>query len=232
MRIKGSEKGVVDRKEFLNTLDEYYRMRGWFRKEWIGSNAKALGVYMALLLVRFRLRLRTDIPILYSDEGIIEQRLKPYLSIFLRDKNRNKELVEAIDAGKDFFKALVEHTSYNEYESVLDRIELDYYDIFKVTYLEYVNREKIAGRISGYDATALTRTFLSDVSKNRFSKGKITLAGSSILLTPFGELMEFYGLSEGDVRRFMELLRMSGIMFFDIVPAPVVEDEFVGSLGS
>jgi len=58
----------------------------WFRKEWIDTDAKALGVYMALLLVRFRVRLRTDIPTLYSDEGIIEQRLNPYLSIFLRDK--------------------------------------------------------------------------------------------------------------------------------------------------
>ena len=74
------------------------------RKEWIGSNAKALGVYMALLLVRFRVRLRIDIPILYSDEGIIEQRLEPYLSIFLRDKN--KKLIEAIDAGKEFFKQI------------------------------------------------------------------------------------------------------------------------------
>jgi len=210
---------------------KYYRidtMKGtlpWFKKEWIGSNAKALGVYMALLLVRFRVRLRTDIPVLYSDEGIIEQRLKSYLSIFMRDKD--KKLIEAIDAGKDFFKALVEHTPYNEYENILDRIEMDFFDTFKVAYLGYVNREKIVGRISGYDAAELTRTFLSDVSANRFSKGKITLAGSSILLTPFGELMEFYGLSEEDVRRFMEMLRMGGIMFFDIVPAPVVDEDFV-----
>ncbi|MCD6456747.1 MAG: hypothetical protein J7K81_08200 [Methanophagales archaeon] len=211
-----------------------YIMEGtspWFRKEWIGSNAKALGVYMTLLLVRFRVRLRTDVPILYSDEGIIEQRLEPYLSIFLRDKY--KKLIEAIDAGKAFFKALVEHTPYNEYESVLDRIETNFYDIFKVAYLGHINinRKEIAGKIADYDATALTRTFLSDVSTNRFSKGKITHAGSSILLTPFGELMEFYVLSEEGVRRFMEILRMGGIMFFDIVPAPVVEKEFVGSLG-
>lgn len=184
---------------------------------------------MALLLVRFRVRLRTDIPILYSDEGIIEQRLEPYLSIFQKDKN--KKLVEAIDAGKVFFKALVEHTSYNEYESVLDRIELDFYDIFKEAYLEYVNRKEIAEKIADYEVNTLTRTFLSDVSANRFSKGKITTAGSSILLTPFGELMGFYSLSEEDVRRFMNILRMSGIMFFDIVPAPVLEKEFMGSLG-
>jgi len=193
----------------------------WFRKEWISSDAKALGVYMALLLVRFRVRLRTDIPTLYSDKGIIEQRLEHYLSIFLRDGNN--KLIEAIDAGKAFFRALVVHTSYNEYEDVLDRIETDFYETFKVAYLGHVQREEIAGKIADYEVNLLIRTFLSDVSTNRFSKGKITHAGSSILLTPFSELIEFYDLSAEDVRRFMEILRMSGIMFFDIVPAPVLE---------
>jgi hypothetical protein len=145
--------------------------------------------------------------------------------IFLRDKN--KKLIEAIDAGKEFFRALVEHTSYNEYESVLDRIETDFYETFKVAYLGHVQRKEIAGKIADYGVNTLTRTFLSDVSANRFSKGKITHAGSSILLTPFSELIEFYGISAEDVFRFMKILRVSGIMFFDIVPAPVVDEEFI-----
>jgi hypothetical protein len=37
-------------------------------------------------------------------------------------------------------------------------------------------------------------------------------------------------LSEEDVQRFLEILRMIGIMFFDVVPAPVLEREFVESL--
>lgn len=132
-------------------------------------------------------------------------------------------MIEAIDAGKAFFRALVEHTSYNEYESVLDRIETDFYEPFKVAYLGHVQRKEIAGKIADYKVYTLTRTFLSDVATNRFSKGKITHAGSSILLTPFSELIEFYGLSAEDVHRFMEILRVSGIRFFDIVPAPVLE---------
>jgi len=175
-------------------------------------------------------RLRTDIPILYIEEGKIEEQLKPYLSIFLRDED--KKLIERIDIGKEFFKRLVDHTAYKEYEDVLDCLETDFYEIFKEAYLGYINvtRKEIAGKISGYDAAALIRTFLNDVSANRFSKGKITGAGSSILLTPFGELMEFYGLSEEDVRGFMEILRMCGIMFFDVVPAPVLEWAFVDGL--
>ena len=210
----------------------------WFRKEWIDTNAKALGVYMALLLVRFRVRLRTDIPALYSEEGKIEGRLKPYLSIFLRDKDKKLIDTAAIDAGKGFFMRLVDHTAYQDYEDVLDCIETDFYETFKEACLGYVNAnvnvtgKDFTGEISGHDTAALIRTFLRDVSANRFSKGKVTPAGSSILLTPFGELMEFYGLSEEDVQRFLEILRMIGIMFFDVVPAPVLEREFVDGLST
>ncbi|NQE06584.1 hypothetical protein C5S32_12010 [ANME-1 cluster archaeon GoMg1] len=212
----------------------------WFRKEWIDTNAKALGVYVTLLLVRFRVRLRTDIPALYSEEGKIEGRLKPYLSIFLRGKDKKLIDTAAIDAGKEFFMRLVDHTAYQEYEGVLDCIETDFYETFKEAYLGYVNAnvnvnvtgKEFTEKISGHDTAALIRTFLRDVSANRFSKGKVTPAGSSILLTPFGELMEFYGLSEEDVQRFLEILRMIGIMFFDVVPAPVLEREFVDGLST
>jgi len=198
----------------------------WFGTEWIDNDAKALGVYITLLILRFRVRFATDIPVLCREEGLMEARLKPYLSIFLKDE----KLIEAIATGKEFLNALVKHASFYEYEEALDTIETDFYAILKEAYLRHVNRAEIVGRISEYDATPLIRRFLSDVSSNRFSIGKITSASSSILLTPFSELMELYGLSEGDVRRFMEILRISGIMFLDIIPAPVLEKEFIESL--
>ncbi len=199
----------------------------WFGKEWIDNDAKALGVYITLLILRFKVRFSTDIPVLCREEGLIEARLRPYLAIFLKDER----LREAIDAGKKFFTALAEHTPFHEYKWVLDTIEMDFYEVFKEVYLRHVNREEIAGKkISERDAPLLIRRFLSDVSSTRFSKGKISSAGSSILLTPFSELMELYGLSEEDVRRFMEILRLSGIMFLDIIPAPVLEKEFIESL--
>jgi len=132
----------------------------WLRKDWVDTGAKALGVYITLLLVRFRVRLRTDIPVLYGVQGKIEERLKPYLSVFLSD-NSNK-LSDAIYVAKEFFNALFVHTAYDDYESVLDRIETD-----------------------------------------------------------------FYALSEEDVHRFMDILRASGIMFLDIVPAPALEEDFI-----
>ena len=199
----------------------------WLRKEWVASDAKALGVYIALLILRFRVRYATDIPLLCSDEELMAARLKPYLSLFLQDE----ELTEATEAGKVFLKAFVEHTPFPEYEEALDTIEMDFYNpMLKEAYLRHVNRKELAVKIAGSDAGSLIRRFLGDVASNRFSKGKITSAGSSILLTPFSELMELYGLSEEDVRRFLNILRLSGIMFLDIIPAPVLENEFIDSL--
>lgn len=200
----------------------------WFGKEWIDNDAKALGVYVALLILRFRVRYRTDIPVLCREESLMESRLKPYLALFLNDEQ--EELKEAVDTGKGFLKALVAHTSLPEYEEALDSIELDFYGMFKEAYLRHVNREAMAVKLSDSDVAPFIKTFLSDVASNRFSKGKITTAGSSILLTPFGDFIDFYGLSEDDVRRFLEILRESGIMFLDIVPAPVLEQDFIESL--
>jgi len=199
----------------------------WFGKEWIDEDAKALGVYVALLILQFRVRYSTDTPFLCREEGLMESRLKPYLALLLHDE---EELSEAVDTGKVFLKALVAHTSLPEYVEVLDSVELDFYGMFKEAYLRHVNREAMAVKIADSDAAPFIKTFLSDVASNRFSRGKITTAGSSILLTPFGDFIEFYGLSGDDVRRFLEILRESGIMFLDIVSAPVLEQDFIESL--
>lgn len=199
----------------------------WFGKEWIENDAKALGVYITLLILQFRVRYGTDIPILSRDEWLMETRLKPYLALFLHDE---EELKEAVDTGKGFLKALSKNTSFSEYEAVLDTTERDFYDNFKDVYLRHVNREATAVKIVDYDAPTLIKTFLNDVSSNKISKGKITTAGSSILLQPVSELINFYGLSQEDANKFLDVLRKAGIMFLDIVPAPVLEEEFVESI--
>ena len=71
----------------------------------------ALGVYITLLMLQFRVRYSTDIPVLYREVGLLESRLKPYLSIFLQDE---KQMEETVDAGKEFLKAFVAHSSLPE----------------------------------------------------------------------------------------------------------------------
>lgn len=204
----------------------------WFGEERIDTDASALGVYVTLLIVQFRVRYSTDIPVLCREVGALESRLKPYLSLFLHDK---EELSESIEAGRTFLNAFVAHTSLPEYEEALNSIELDFYERFKEVYLRHVNRDEMAVKLAESDADAdaaapMIKRFLSDVVSNKFSKGKITTAGSTILLTPFGELLAFYGLSQEETRRFFEILKRAGIMFLDIIPAPVLEEEFMRSL--
>jgi hypothetical protein len=58
----------------------------WFEKEWIENDAKALGVYIALLILQFRVRYRTDIHLLCGDDSLMELRLNSYLALFLNDE--------------------------------------------------------------------------------------------------------------------------------------------------
>ncbi|RZN37911.1 MAG: hypothetical protein EFT35_05480 [Methanophagales archaeon ANME-1-THS] len=197
------------------------KMLPWIRKEWTARESNALGLYIALLLLQFRVRYSTDIPLLSTDDRVLEARLRPYLAIFLKDE----ELAEAVETGRVFFKAFVEHTSLPDYAAALDAIELDCYPMLREAYLRHVKRADIGSKIADYDARTLIERFLDDLDSNRFSKGKMTSAGSSILLMPFSELMDLYHLSEEQVRVFLRILRDSGIMFLDIIPAPVHDRE-------
>ncbi|MBN1762160.1 MAG: hypothetical protein JW878_03635 [Methanomicrobia archaeon] len=200
----------------------------WFGQERIDTDAKALGVYLTTLIVRFRVRYRTDVPMLRSDEFLFGARLKPFLTLFLKDDEQ--ELKDALAAGEEFLNALCKNTSFSDFDEALDDIERYFYETFKDVYLRHVNRAAMTGTIADYDASALIKTFLKDVSVDRFSKGKTTSVGTCIVLTPFGDLTEFYGLSQDEANRFLEILRESCVMFLDIVPAPVLEQEFIESL--
>jgi hypothetical protein len=198
----------------------------WFASEWLESDAKVLGVYLTLLILRFRVRYSTDVPLLARDESFLKVRLSPYLALFLHDE----PLGEGVEAAKKFLRAFVERTEFLDYEQVLDAIELDFYERFKEVYLRHVNREALTGTLAQRDTRPFLRSFLDDVAANRFARGRMTGAGSCILLTPVSDLLAFYQLTEDEVREFMKLLRLAGIMFLDIVPAPVLEEDFLETL--
>lgn len=200
----------------------------WFGKEFVESDAKALGTYIAALVLRFRVRYRTDMSVLSTDMELWETRFKPYVVLLLHDP---VELRDAVAAGKQFLKAFVQQTSLEDYDTVIDDIELAHYETFKAAYLRHVNRTAITGTIAGSTASALLSRFIRDVATNRFSKGRTTMMGSAILVSPVAELLQRYEFSHEDATRFLEILRNAGIMFLDIVPAPVLEAEFVESLG-
>lgn len=198
----------------------------WFGIEWLESDAKTLGVYLTLLIVRFRVRYSTDIPVLVRDASFLKVRLSPYLALFLTEEQQ----AEGLESAAKFLKIFVARTAFSDYEQVLDAIELDFYERFKAVYLRHVNRDVFTGTLAQRDTLPLIRAFLDDVAANRFARGRMTGAGSCILLTPVSDLLAFYPLTEAEVREFMTLLRLAGIMFLDIVPAPVLEEDFLATL--
>jgi hypothetical protein len=200
----------------------------WFGQEFVESDAQALGTYIAALVLRFRVRYRTDMSVLSTDMELWETRIKPYVALLLHDP---AELRDAVAAGKRFLKTFVQQTTIDEYDVVIDDLELAYYETFKAAYLRHVNRSAITGTIAGSTAPELVSRFIRDVATNLFSKGRTTIMGSSILISPVAELIQRYNFSHEDAMKFLEILRHAGIMFLDIVPAPVLEAEFVGSLG-
>ncbi|MBN1454974.1 MAG: hypothetical protein JW945_01800 [Methanomicrobia archaeon] len=200
----------------------------WIGQEFVESDAKALGTYIAALILRFRVRYRTDMSVLSTDMELWETRIKPYVALLLHDP---AELRDAVAAGKRFLKAFVQQTSIEEYDTVIDDLELAYYETFKAAYLRHVNRSALNGTIAGSSAPKLVSEFIRDVATNRFSKGRTTMMGSTILVSPVAELIQLCNFSHEDATSFLDILRDAGIMFLDIVPAPVLEAEFVESLG-
>ena len=200
----------------------------WFGRQFVESDAQALGTYIAALVLRFRVRYRTDMSVLSMDMELWGTRFKPYVELLIHDP---AELQDAIAAGKQFLKAFVQHAALEDYDVVIDDLELAYYDTFKAAYLRHVNRSAITGTIAGSNASAMVSRFIRDVATNQFSKGRTTMMGSTILVSPVTEFIQRYDFSHEDAMQFMEILRNAGIMFLDIVPAPVLEAEFVESLG-
>jgi hypothetical protein len=71
----------------------------WFEKEWIKNDAKALGVYVALLILQFQVRYRTDIHLLCGDDSLMELRLNSYLALFLNDEEELRVWREILPNG-------------------------------------------------------------------------------------------------------------------------------------
>ena len=58
-------------------------MVSWFGEERMGTDARAPGVYITLLMLQFRVRFTTDIPVLYREVGLRESRLSGILIMSL-----------------------------------------------------------------------------------------------------------------------------------------------------
>ena len=210
----------------------------WFEEGWIDTDAKALGLYIALLYSRFR-----SVPLDWSKNSTMESVRSEAGRVLT-----GKDGYEAWKSAGAFLERLYAHEyseedrRFRDAETVitqLESIEGNYYDRFRKACYKYFERRYIEG--------------LRDEDKKRF---KVILKGAKIrysntvsgsIHTEILSASDAYSLLTGkslynlnENERKEQESRMSNVInaliysrilwFKEIIPAPFLEDEFVEKL--
>jgi len=206
----------------------------WFNEKLIDTDAKAFGVYLALLKARFT-------------HGWWDKEVRPIPPIvddvrwMLQKSLTGKDMLEAFEAVRDFMKLL------NEYEygklfldkSFLDEIEIKYYEKFRRACYRYFKRDAINEEIRDY-----IRLFLKDVKAGVYKRILMTKIGSVHIYSiasrylaiskDFERYCTNLQCEKDKIVKIAKALIESGIVVFgisvDIIPAPFLEDEFIEKL--
>jgi len=202
----------------------------WFKKEWIDSDAKALGVYIALLYVRF----------VNLTKSTVKNYVKEEIS---RVVDKAKDRAEAWKSAQEFIESVYSHYP-TEYELFKDKKDVNK----DLELLERKYYEKFRKACYKYFKLSITKNYnkeialiLSKIKKDTYNR---TLCGSlhrSLSIPSIYELLtcnSWYDLSE-DKRKeegkrltpIIDALINSGILWFNgIIPAPFLEEEFLEKL--
>ncbi len=195
----------------------------WFNEELIDTDAKAFGVYLALLKARFQsgwfYKESFQIP------PIIDE-VKREISKFLT----GRDMYEASKASEEFLILLHEHEAekLRQDKSILDEIEAEYYESFKGGVFKYFKGDYINDDIKN-----IIRTFLKDVRSGKMKwyesyMGSVRLGWAINSRYTIDNYWSRFRIGWEEIIR---ALTTSGIVVFDdIIPAPFLEDEFIERL--
>jgi len=213
----------------------------WFDENWINSDAKAFGVYMALLYLRFKV----VVPYEIAKDGTIES-----VKSEIGSKFAGKEAYEASKAAERFLETFYSHEFSGKADeekkrsaaALLEIIEGNYYDKFRRACYEYV-REEYLRNLRNEDRENL-RKFLNSV---KLKASEVTASGSvykPYLDSPtyIHEILTGKYLSELEnderveaekrMKTIANAIVYSRVLWFgSIIPAPFLEDEFIDKLG-
>ena len=186
----------------------------WFKSEWLENDAKTLGAYIALLYARFCVSdwWKEEIPEWFYKD--IEETLGRFV--------KGEEFEEAYKTARDFLECA---NRFSDDKSILDEIERDHYDRFKSSYLKFVNKSALVGKISSYDVFDIARKII-DVAQLIATDS--TYVGSVYL--PLYNAKNYLNLQiwGKEYSKLRECLKNSGVYIKDyIIPAPIFEREFV-----
>ena len=195
----------------------------WFKEEWLSSDSKALGIYMALLLL-----------LRYSKEKS-KQKVSEEIGKVVKGEERS-EAWEVVNEFIETFDSLY-HNNSEEGRKALEELEKKYYERLKKACYKYLNKNIIEKyKKYGKYITNVLRIIriryhsrASTSCGSVFIRGIITLDLVSEILTGrfydslFREEMEY-------VNAVYNFLSESGIKWEGFIPAPYLEDEFLEKL--
>jgi hypothetical protein len=211
----------------------------WFKEDWIDSDAKALGLYIALLYSRF-----VAVHLSSSKDFIIND-----VKVEIAKKLSGKDAFEASKSAETFLENLYTH-EYSKNERVfkeetvglLVNIEGKYYDRFKKACYKYFKKRYIE-RLEDEDKKDL----ITILERLKLKSDYITVSGSirkfvlaDYTLYELATGMNFFSLNPDErekqrkrMNNLLEVLNNSGILWFkEIIPAPFLEEEFIAKLTS
>jgi hypothetical protein len=212
----------------------------WFKEDWIDTDAKTRGLYIALLYsifeaVRFNL----------SKDSTINS-----VTAEIATKLSGKDAFEASKSAVIFLENLYTH-EYSTTERVfkektaglLVNIEGKYYDKFRKACYKYFKKRYIE-RLEDGDKKDL----ITILERLKLKSDYITASGSIYRFIPLTDSalyelatgMDLYKLNPDEKERqskrmnnLLEVLNNSGILWFNrIIPAPFLEEEFIAKLTS
>ena len=217
----------------------------WFDENWVRDHARAYGVYLALLYMRFE----------HLIPSMIAKNMPEQVEFIEWDVVReiNKRLkgadaYKASEAAKSFIENFCNRT-YDEEKGclsdgaidVLDAIEGTYYEIFKSACFKYFRRKAIHD-----DVVEEVKEFLKNVKMGRHGLSILASfsdAGSlDIIFADISTICEVLtGIYKDENEmtvdekekygKILSSLLFSNIILYDhIIPAPYLEDEFIDKL--
>jgi len=211
----------------------------WFKEDWIDTDAKALGLYIALLY-----SILTAIRLNLSKDSTINS-----VTVEIATKLSGKDAFEASKSAVTFLENLYTH-EYSTKESVfkegiaglLVNIEGKYYDKFRKACYKYFKKRYIE-RLEDEDKKDL----ITILERLKLKSDYITVSGSirkfvlaDYTLYELATGMNFFSLNPDErekqskrMKNLLEVLNNSGILWFkEIIPAPFLEEEFIAKLTS
>jgi hypothetical protein len=217
------------------------KIPSWFKEDWIDTDAKALGLYIALLYSIFEaVRFNS------SKDSTINN-----VKVEIKRKLTGKDQLEASKSAETFLENLYTHEyltnkgfkNENETIKLLVNIEEKYYEIFRKACYKYFNWKYIK-ELKEKDKKDLTII----LEKLKLNYRRITTSGSitsdifsyTDMLYELLTDKEFWILNSYEqnkqskrIERLLEALNNSGILWFNkIIPAAFLEDKFIASLTS